>query len=146
MDCHTFDTAAEMISFWEGLQKRRAALDENIAPWQAAICAGDYVFRLIFDGTPLAIFMEIMAPKGMHDKFVMSERPNSRLVRAWSKRAPDSGVGLCDVATIWGVISPAVFNEAKAIGWGMPPALQDRFRPIMDGIANGTLGVSGVGL
>lgn len=130
MTIKTFDTAADMQAFFERTQRDRVEMDRCVQPFQIALKPGDYCFRVWrTEWPPFAIFMQVLAPDNAHDKYLMRERPNSRIIRAWSQKTDDRGeVGTVHVAQIWGALDTEDFQEAKRDGWRLPIRLIDRFR------------------
>lgn len=117
----TLNSPEEIRAFFERQRHNADVMDDSVREWQAAIKAGDFYFqRFESMGQLLDIFGEVIVSQFAEDRDLMARTPNRRLVRAFSEACPEGEVGTVHVASIWKVLTPEEFAQAKATGWTLP--------------------------
>jgi hypothetical protein len=108
MEYTSFDSLDDMFS---EMERQRGIADTRVQPCQAAAAPGDFYRQDTNYG--FSIYGEILKDPEPRPE----QLKHYRFVLAYSVACPDGEMGDVHVSQINEVISPAVFQVAKEMGW-----------------------------
>lgn len=126
--CKSFQDENDLRAFLKEYAERGQAA---LKVWQRDLNRGQFAFRIVLQSTrePWPQFWEILTRPNLDDDGRVVTAPSStRTVLAFSSLSETTFEEISvNCGDCWGVIPKALFEQARALGWALPPALREHF-------------------